>query len=62
MPINQPLGDTTLADALMAPTRIYVKSLLKLIKNQPVNALAHITGGGCSEYSTRLARQYQSGH
>jgi phosphoribosylformylglycinamidine cyclo-ligase len=35
-----------LADSLMAPTRIYVKPLLKLLAALPVKGLAHITGGG----------------
>jgi phosphoribosylformylglycinamidine cyclo-ligase len=35
-----------LADSLMAPTRIYVKPILKLAAALPVKALAHITGGG----------------
>ncbi len=30
--VQQPLGDTTLANALLEPTRIYVKPVLKLIK------------------------------
>ena len=30
----------------MAPTKIYVRSVLNLLKQLPVNALAHITGGG----------------
>ena len=44
--ITEPFGDGTLADALLAPTRIYVKSLLTLIEQIPVHAIAHITGGG----------------
>lgn len=35
-----------MADVLMAPTRIYIKPLLALIKTLPVHAMAHITGGG----------------
>ncbi len=52
--LGMPMGDTTLAQALMAPTRIYVKSLLSLIKSQPVRALAHITGGGLLENIPRV--------
>jgi phosphoribosylformylglycinamidine cyclo-ligase len=34
------------ADALIAPTRIYVKSVLKLMESVTVKGMAHITGGG----------------
>ena len=44
--LNQDLAGRTLADVVMTPTRIYVKSMLALIKALPVHALAHITGGG----------------
>jgi phosphoribosylformylglycinamidine cyclo-ligase len=36
----------TLGDALIEPTRIYVKPLLALLEKLPVHAAAHITGGG----------------
>ncbi|MCU7958764.1 MAG: phosphoribosylformylglycinamidine cyclo-ligase [gamma proteobacterium symbiont of Bathyaustriella thionipta] len=52
--LQQPLGKQTLGDALIAPTRIYVKSLLSLLKQQPVRALAHITGGGLPENLPRV--------
>lgn len=52
--LNQPLGDGTLADALMAPTRIYVKQTLRLLANQTVNAISHITGGGFYENLPRV--------
>ena len=38
--------NSDLADTLMEPTRIYVKSVLKLLAAVPVRGLAHITGGG----------------
>ncbi|MDZ7923513.1 MAG: phosphoribosylformylglycinamidine cyclo-ligase [Marinagarivorans sp.] len=50
----QPLGNTTLGDALMVPTRIYVKTLLQLLKDQPIHAMAHITGGGLLENIPRV--------
>ncbi|MHB8347444.1 MAG: phosphoribosylformylglycinamidine cyclo-ligase [Acidiferrobacterales bacterium] len=44
--LGDPFAEGSLADALIAPTRIYVKPLLRLIGSLPVHALAHITGGG----------------
>ena len=43
-----------LADALMAPTRIYVKSALKLINASDVHAMCHVTGGGFQENIPRV--------
>ncbi|PWV82939.1 phosphoribosylformylglycinamidine cyclo-ligase [Halomonas sp. A11-A] len=54
--LDTDLDGTALGDALMAPTRIYVKSLLSLIKESgvPVHALSHITGGGLTENLPRV--------
>lgn len=52
--LSQDCGGVSLADALMAPTRIYVKPLLQLIKTLPVHALSHITGGGLLENIPRV--------
>ena len=43
-----------LIDRLMAPTRIYVKPLLALIRAVPVHGLSHITGGGLSDNIPRV--------
>ncbi|MGJ8521987.1 Phosphoribosylformylglycinamidine cyclo-ligase [Carnimonas sp. R-84981] len=50
------IDGTPLSDALMAPTRIYVKPLLSLIKESgvSVHALSHITGGGLLENLPRV--------
>ena len=48
------LDDGLLYDALLAPTRIYVKSLLALAKAVPVHGIAHITGGGLTENIPRV--------
>jgi len=52
--LDDRIGDQSLADALMAPTRIYVKSLLQLIAKMPVHAISHITGGGLLENIPRV--------
>ncbi|WP_375592061.1 phosphoribosylformylglycinamidine cyclo-ligase [Chitiniphilus eburneus] len=47
-------GGRSLADVVMAPTRIYVKPLLKLMAELPVKGMAHITGGGITENVPRV--------
>jgi phosphoribosylformylglycinamidine cyclo-ligase len=48
------LDGKTLTDIIMAPTRIYVKPVLELMKHLPVKGLAHITGGGLVENVPRV--------
>lgn len=52
--LNVEVDGQPLADALMAPTRIYVKPVLKLIETLPVHAISHITGGGLQENLPRV--------
>jgi phosphoribosylformylglycinamidine cyclo-ligase len=59
--LNQTFSDDdprSLADALLTPTRIYVKSILKLIKTLPVHAISHITGGGLLENIPRVLPEH----
>ena len=44
----------SLADVVMAPTRIYVKPVLQLMQKLPVKGMAHITGGGLLENVPRV--------
>ena len=48
------LEGRSLFDRLLAPTRIYVKPLLALLRALPVHGLAHITGGGLTDNIPRV--------
>ena len=52
--LNTPFDGATLGERLLAPTRIYVRPLLKLMETVDVHALAHITGGGLLENIPRV--------
>jgi len=47
-------GNGTLGDALLAPTRIYVRPVLAMLASDAIDGLAHITGGGLTENIVRV--------
>lgn len=55
--LDETLEGKSLGALLLEPTRIYVKSLLSLLKIVDVHALAHITGGGITENLPRVLTQ-----
>ena len=55
-------GERTLADCIMAPTRLYVKNVLATLAKHPVKALAHITGGGLLENIPRVLPEGTAAH
>ena len=57
-PFDLDLGGVKLADALLAPTTIYVKPILKLMREQSVHGMAHITGGGLKENIIRVVPEH----
>ncbi|MBI5918015.1 MAG: phosphoribosylformylglycinamidine cyclo-ligase [Nitrosomonadales bacterium] len=53
--LNAPFdGERSLADCIMAPTRLYVKPLLALMQSLTIKGMAHITGGGITENVPRV--------
>jgi phosphoribosylformylglycinamidine cyclo-ligase len=53
-PLDTPFADVTLGDALLAPTRIYVEAVRKLLGKRDIRGMAHITGGGLTENIVRV--------
>jgi phosphoribosylformylglycinamidine cyclo-ligase len=60
--LPQTLDGQPFRDAVMAPTRLYVKSVLALLALHPVKALAHITGGGLLENIPRVLPEGTAAH
>lgn len=54
--LDKPVAELgrSLGEELLQPTRIYVKSVSKLVQEIPVRAMAHITGGGIPENLARV--------
>jgi phosphoribosylformylglycinamidine cyclo-ligase len=52
--LSADLDNKKLSNAMMMPTRIYVKPMLELMKQLPVKGIAHITGGGLVENLPRI--------
>jgi phosphoribosylformylglycinamidine cyclo-ligase len=54
-----PFGSGTLGEALLMPTRLYVKQVLAVLAQGGLHGLAHITGGGLSENIPRVLKGQQ---
>jgi phosphoribosylformylglycinamidine cyclo-ligase len=52
--VDSPLLGSTVADVLLAPTRIYASSVLAVLKKHPISGLVHVTGGGLLENVPRV--------
>lgn len=57
--LNQSFENSTIGDVLLTPTRIYVKSVLNVLKQINVSGIAHITGGGFYENMPRCIQSNQ---
>jgi phosphoribosylformylglycinamidine cyclo-ligase len=52
--LDDKFADSTMGEVLLTPTKIYVKSILKLLESVEVRSIAHITGGGLLENLPRV--------
>jgi phosphoribosylformylglycinamidine cyclo-ligase len=57
-----PGDNVTMAEALMAPTRIYVQPVLNLLRDLPIKGMAHITGGGFYDNLPRVLPKAVTAH
>jgi len=51
---NEKLGEKTLGEILLEPTRIYVNTIMSLLKEFEIKGMAHVTGGGFYENIPRM--------
>ncbi len=58
--LDTAFGEASLGDALLAPTKIYVKTILNLLKSHKIKAISHITGGGLTENLPRVLPNHLS--
>lgn len=59
-PLDSILADRTLGEHLIKPTRIYARTIKRLLTNVDVKGIAHITGGGISENLPRILPDFRS--
>lgn len=52
--LSSSFANSTLGESLLTPTKIYVKTILELTKQQAIHGIAHITGGGIQENLIRI--------
>jgi phosphoribosylformylglycinamidine cyclo-ligase len=57
--LDEPFEGSTLGKTLLTPTKIYVKSVMAVLKEIPVSGIAHITGGGFIENMPRCIQETQ---
>jgi phosphoribosylformylglycinamidine cyclo-ligase len=57
-----PHADKTVAEALLAPTRIYVKTVLNLLRDFDIKGMVHITGGGFYDNVNRILPKGVAAH
>ena len=55
--LDEKFGDSTVGKTLLTPTKIYVKEVLKVLKEVKVAGIAHITGGGFHENLPRCLKE-----
>lgn len=57
--LDEKFGDTTIGEALLTPTKIYVKPILNLLDKFEIRGMAHVTGGGFYENIPRMFKHEQ---